>query len=89
MSKVNQDCFAFALFCSVIGPENSSHSLNQSDPKLNNRDVVAGVFPCIWKFGRFYSVAFVNTFVLVLRHSIEKCSIDHFTVMYLVAKPLI
>ena len=29
-----RDCIAFALLCSVIGPQNSRHSLNQSDEKL-------------------------------------------------------
>ena len=29
-----RDCIAFALLCSVIGPQNSRHSLDQSDAKL-------------------------------------------------------
>ena len=34
LSKVIRDCMGFALLCSVISPENSSHSLNQSGAKL-------------------------------------------------------
>ena len=30
----NRDCFDFALLYSAIRPENSNHSLNQSDAKL-------------------------------------------------------
>ena len=33
VSKVIPDCIGFALLRSVIGPENSRHSLNQSDAK--------------------------------------------------------
>ena len=43
--KVIQDFFGFALLCSVIGSENSCHSINQSDAKKNtNLDLVARVF---------------------------------------------
>ena len=34
VSKVIRDCFDFTYLCSVIGPENSYHPLNQSDAKL-------------------------------------------------------
>ena len=34
VSRVIHDSFVFALLHSVIGPENSHHSLNQSDAKL-------------------------------------------------------
>ena len=34
LSDVMRSCFSFALLRSVIGPEISHHSLNQSDPKL-------------------------------------------------------
>ena len=34
VSKVILDCFGFALLCSVIGPENLCHNLNQSNTKL-------------------------------------------------------
>ena len=34
VSKVIRDCFDFTYLCSVIGPENSHHPLNQSDAKL-------------------------------------------------------
>ena len=34
VSKVIRDCIDFALLHSVIGPENSRHSRNQSDAKL-------------------------------------------------------
>ena len=33
-SKVNRDCFRFALLRSVIGPKDSHHARNQSDAKL-------------------------------------------------------
>ena len=36
VSKVIRDCIGSALLCSVIGPENSRHSLNQSDAKLTS-----------------------------------------------------
>ena len=36
MSKVIRDYFVFALLRFVIGPENSRHSLNQSDSKLQS-----------------------------------------------------
>ena len=35
VAKVIPECFGFALLRYVIGPENSRHSLNQSDTKLN------------------------------------------------------
>ena len=34
MSKVIRDCIDFAILCSVIGPENSCHPLNQLDAEL-------------------------------------------------------
>ena len=34
LSKVIRDCMGFALLRSVISPENSRHSLNQSGAKL-------------------------------------------------------
>ena len=34
VSKVIQDCFGFALFRYMIGPENLRHFLNQSDSKV-------------------------------------------------------
>ena len=34
VSKVILDCFGFAIPRSLIGPENSRYSLNQSDAKL-------------------------------------------------------
>lgn len=35
VSKVIQDFVGFTSLFSAIGPENSRHSLNQSDAKLN------------------------------------------------------
>ena len=35
----------------MISLENSRHSLNQSDAKLNNHDLVTCVFPCFKQFG--------------------------------------
>ena len=55
MSNEIRDNICFVLLRSVIGPENSRHSLNQSDAKLKtNRDLVARVFPRFWRFGCFY-----------------------------------
>ena len=42
--KTSQVLFGFASFCSVIGPENSHHPVNQSDLKAN-RDLDNGVCP--------------------------------------------
>lgn len=36
MSKVTWDCISFDLRHSMIGSENSNHSLNQSDAKLKS-----------------------------------------------------
>ena len=43
-SKVIRDCFGFASFRYVIGPENSPHVLNQSDSTL--KPTRFGHFPC-------------------------------------------
>ena len=85
VSKVIRDCIDFALLRSVIGPENSRHSRNQSDAKTKT-DLVTFVFPRFRQFCRlyfefplarkgiflFFPLAVVSTLVLVLRHSIEK-----------------
>ena len=42
--KTSQVLFGFASLCSVIGPENSHHPVNQSDLKAN-RDLDNGVCP--------------------------------------------
>ena len=48
-------CITFAFLRSVIGPENSRHSFDQSDAKLTPTVVcVARDFPRFRKFGRFY-----------------------------------
>ena len=48
-------CITFAFLRSVIGPENSRHSFDQSDAKLTPTVVcVARDFPRFGKFGRFY-----------------------------------
>ena len=41
-------CFGFALFLSVIGPENSRHFLNQSDAKLKQSRLGYLRFPALW-----------------------------------------
>ena len=48
--KVTRDCFIFAVLCSVIGPENLRHSLDQSDAKVNQ---ITRVFPHFRQFSRF------------------------------------
>ena len=55
VSKMIRDCITFAFLRSVIGPENSCHSFDQSDAKLTPTVVcVACDFPRFRKFGRFY-----------------------------------
>ena len=49
--KYPWDWIGVALLLSVISLENSRHSLNQSDAKLNNHDLVTCVFPCFVQFG--------------------------------------
>ena len=44
VSKVIQDSIGFALLRSVFVPENSHHSLNQSDVQLDNHDLMVSVF---------------------------------------------
>ena len=53
VSKVIRDCIDFALLRSVIGPENSRHSRNQSDAKTKT-DLVTFVFPRFRQFCRLY-----------------------------------
>ena len=92
VSKVIRDCIDFALLRSVIGLEISCHFFNQSDAKLKpivpwslafsralrrllvfalSSHWLLGIFPLFW-------LAVVITLVLVLRHSIEKRSINPF-----------
>ena len=55
MSKVSRNCIGFALLRSVIIPENSCHSLNQSDSKpKTNRTTVTRVFPRFMQLTCFY-----------------------------------
>ena len=55
MSKVIRNCFGFALLYSVIDPQNSNHSLNQSGAKLKpvRLALVTRVFPRFRQFGWF------------------------------------
>ena len=53
VSKVIPDYFVFTQSRSVIGAENSRHSLNQSDAKLSH-ELVAHVFPRFWQSDCFY-----------------------------------
>lgn len=64
----------FALYLSVIGPENSCSFLNQSDVKLNpNYYLVARVFPRFWKMEN--ALFFVKRqFVILSRDWIETYS---------------
>lgn len=75
-------CFCFT----VIGPENSYHSLNQSDATKINHKLIARVFPqrkAVWlvlhwvligsyRYFPFFSLVVVSTLVLDWRHSIKK-----------------
>ena len=92
MSKVIRDCIGFALLHSVIGPENSCHSLNQSDAKLKPfttcpsaffralASLVVYTWSSHWllKFFPFFWLVVVITYVSVLvsRFSIKKRSMD-------------
>ena len=73
MSIIIRDNFGFALRHSVIGLENSHHSLNQSDANYNQSWHVTRVFPRFWQFVCFdflFSLANVdvNRF-LILGHT--------------------
>ena len=79
--------FVFALRCSVIGPENSHHSLNQSDAKLTPIETwssalsrACGSLPVLilsshWLLmtQTFAAIGSCNYLVLVLRQGIENC----------------
>ena len=84
MSKVIPDCIGFALLRSVIGPENSRHSLNQSDAKQRTITRASGSSlgfsassPFFFFFFAVFSFLFLGeliTSVFVVRHLIEKRS---------------
>ena len=87
VSKVFQDCCDFASPHSVIGPENSRHSLNQSDAKLKPNTTCSPAFSRAigylvgfevfigpYRYFPFIGLAVVITLVLFLWHSIEKRS---------------
>ena len=86
MSKVIRHCIGFALLRSVIGQENSSHFLNQSDAKLKPIAIWSLAFSR--DSGRLHvfnlsshwllvmlTFVLIGCLVLALRHSIEKRSI--------------
>ena len=52
-SKEVQDCNGFATLCSVIGPENWHHHLNQSDAKLKTIATWSPRFPRFPRFRKF------------------------------------
>ena len=81
-SEKIQDCIGFALLSSLIGPENSRHSLNQSDARRS--PAFSRAFGSLLVFTLssrsiffFFWLAVVITIVLHLRHSVEKCFILH------------
>ena len=88
MSKVIPDCIGFALLRSVIGPENSRHSLNQSDAKQLTMTTWSPVFsrslgsslgfsassPFFFAVFSFVCLGEVITSVFVVGHLIEKRS---------------
>ena len=60
MSKVIRDCSGLTELCSVIGPENSQHPLNQLNAK-NHRNLVTCVFPRFKQFACFrFEFSLVN-----------------------------
>ena len=83
VSKVNRNCIGFAFFRSVIGPENSRHSLNQSNAKLKPIKTWSPAFSRAlgslldstlsshWFLGvfSFHVIGRYDNFALVLRHS--------------------
>ena len=86
--RVIRDWIGFAFLYSVIGPENSRRSLNQSDAQLTSIatwsptfsrvlcDLLVFTLSSHWLGVISYLwLAFEITLVLVLRHSIEKSSI--------------
>ena len=86
--KVIRGCFSFSFLRSMIGPENSLHSLNQSDAKLKPITTWSPAFSralgilvvLLWvltgslSYFPFFRLVVVITVVLVWRISIEKCS---------------
>ena len=85
VSKVNRNCFGFAFFRLVIGPEDFHYFLNQSDSKLKPIATWSPAFSRAlgsllvftlsshWflKYYSVFSLAVVANLVLVLRHSIR------------------
>ena len=71
--KINLDYIGFVLLRSVIGPENSHHSLNQSDAKLKtSRDLVTCALPALQAVCLFFIMSShwlitMSTFALI-RH---------------------
>ena len=55
VSQVVRDCIGFALLRSVIGSENSRHSLDQSDAKLKPITTWSPAFPRAFTFSHFSS----------------------------------
>ncbi len=90
VSKVIYVCFGFALLCSVIGLKISRHFLDQSELKPKpivtqsrtfshasrqlHVHVFASSFDWFTGLSMLFWLARVTTLVLVLRHSIENCS---------------
>ena len=70
--KVKWDYNGFAELRFVIGPDNTRHSLNQSDAKLKPRTR----FPALLKIFSFLLIGRCDFSVLVSRHAIEKRSIN-------------
>ena len=85
VSKVNRNCFGFAFFRLVIGPEYYHYFLNQSDSKLKPIATWSPAFSralgsllvftlsshWLLKYFPVFSLAVVANLVLVLRHSIR------------------
>ena len=67
VSKIIRDCISFALLLFVIGPENSHHSISQSNAKLKPMtNLIAHVFPRFRKLAWFYfefSLALKSSFL--------------------------
>lgn len=76
VSTIMWDCFAFALFCLVIGWENVHHPFNQSDTTIK------AIVYC-WAFSCAVCLAFLWILVdLVLWYPIQALSTELFEINY-------
>ena len=86
MPSAIRDCTSFGEICSVIGPEHSRHSVNQSDSKLKpiptgspalsraSSSLLVFILNSDWLFRvfSFIMIGHCGHSIIGLRHSIEK-----------------